>query len=207
VKRGSVPVRSAKAIQRRRDLIEGAIGSIADLGYNNISFQTICEAAGVSRGLIGHYFDSKSDLLQEVFRLLVSEFIEESRRSVHEAGEDPVRRLLALVKFSTRWNDARSKVWLAYYAAAKWSPAMLEVYIPRWRRFRRQTEELIAKAARQRGVELDARIAALTLCQLLDGLWLGGVMDPKAYTFQDAERACRDYLARLLELDPAEYAD
>jgi TetR/AcrR family transcriptional repressor of bet genes len=199
------PLKSVKAIQRRRDLIEGAIGSISTVGYNNVSFQTICEAAGVSRGLIGHYFESKDELLQEVFRVLVTELIAESRRAVYAAGEDPVRKLLALVKFSTRWNEGRSKVWLAYYAAAKWSPTMLEVYIPRWRKFRQETARLIGEAAKARGVEVDPKLASLTLCQLLDGLWLGGVMDPEAYGFDDAERACRDYLARLLNLDLASY--
>lgn len=201
----SSPLRSARAIQRRRDLIESAIGSISDVGFNNVSFQTICDTAGVSRGLIGHYFANKDELLQEVFRLLVTELIADSRRAVHAAGDDPVRKLLALVKFTTRWNEGRSKVWLAYFAAAKWSPAMLDVYIPRWRRFRQETARLIGEAAAQRGVAVDPKLAALTLCQLLDGLWLGGVMDPDAYDFHEAERACRDYLARLLALDLADY--
>ena len=48
--------RTRTIIARRQDLIQGTIKSIGNLGYHNSTVQTICEAAGLSRGLIGHYF-------------------------------------------------------------------------------------------------------------------------------------------------------
>jgi TetR/AcrR family transcriptional repressor of bet genes len=87
--------RTKTIMARRLDLIQGTIRSIATLGYNNSTVQTICEAAGLSRGLIGHYFKGKDDLLLEAFRYLVGRADEETRTAVRAVGNDPLHRLLA----------------------------------------------------------------------------------------------------------------
>jgi AcrR family transcriptional regulator len=56
---------SRMAEVRRRDLIDAAIGDIATPGYDAVAVATIGERAGFSRGLIGHYFAGKDDLLLE----------------------------------------------------------------------------------------------------------------------------------------------
>ena len=89
-------------IARRQDLIRGTIESVARLGYDKSTVQTICEAAGLSRGLIGHYFTSKDDLLIEAFRFLTEQLGEETRRVVRSVGPDPYQRLLAVVGVTFR---------------------------------------------------------------------------------------------------------
>ena len=83
--------RTKTIIARRQDLIRGTIQSIARLGFANSTVQTICEAAGLSRGLIGHYFKGKDELLLEAFRSLVSEADEDTRRAIREVGDDPLQ--------------------------------------------------------------------------------------------------------------------
>src|SRR6188508_5597 len=87
--------RTKTIIARRQDLIQGTIKSIANLGYGNSTVQTICEAAGLSRGLIGHYFKGKDDLLIEAFRHHCAQADEEMRQAIRAVGEDPLQRLLA----------------------------------------------------------------------------------------------------------------
>lgn len=51
----------------RRRLLAEATRLFADKGFENTSVQEIVSAAGVTKGAMYHYFDSKDDLLHEVY--------------------------------------------------------------------------------------------------------------------------------------------
>jgi TetR/AcrR family transcriptional regulator, transcriptional repressor of bet genes len=189
--------RSKTVSARRQDLIQGTIKSIASLGYNNSTVQTICEAAGFSRGLIGHYFDGKDDLLLEAFRHLVAQADEHAREAVRLAGDDPLDRLLAATTVTfTRAAASReeSMVWVACWGVAPWNPRMLELHHAIWRRYRAWIERMMQQAAAARGVSIDSRKAALAYAQMIDGFWLGWLMDKDAFTLAEAEEIVRDWV-------------
>ena len=53
-------------VQRRQQIIDGALAVFAEKGFDKATNQEIAEAAGIgSAGLIYHYFDSKADLLRQ----------------------------------------------------------------------------------------------------------------------------------------------
>lgn len=198
--------RTKTIIARRQDLIQGTIKSIAALGYHNSTVQSICEAAGLSRGLIGHYFNGKDDLLIEAFRYLVHQADEQARQAVRAVGHDPLQRLLAATTVTfTRASESRenSMVWLACWGVTPWNPDMLALHQKLWRRYRAWIERMMAQAAHERGIEIDARRAALTYSQMIDGFWLGWLMDKEAYTPEDAEAIVRDWLLDLFGERPA----
>lgn len=171
--------REQTLMARRQDLVEGTIRSIAALGYSNSTVQTICEAANVSRGLIGHYFDSKDALLIEAFRHLCEKSDMEMRAAIRAAGNDPLDRLLAATRttFQSAAGRDNALVWMALCGVAPWNPAMSDLYRQLYKRYRTWIEHMITRAARDRGMDIDARRAALHLCtdgrRLLDGLALG----------------------------------
>jgi TetR/AcrR family transcriptional repressor of bet genes len=198
--------RSKTYIARRQDLIEGTIKSIAELGYCNSTVQTICEAAGVSRGLIGHYFNSKDELLIEAFRYLVAQADEHAREAVKMAKDDPLERLLAATTVTfTRARASREEtlVWIACWGVAPWNPRMLKLHRTIWHRYRRWIERMIEQAARERGSAIDARRAALAYAQMIDGFWLGWLMDNGAFTLEEAEEIVREWLLNLFGERPA----
>src|SRR5260221_13480541 len=73
------------AQERKQDLIEAAIRNIADHGYDAVTVATICEEAGFSRGLIGHYFSGKDELLLEA----VQEVDIRRRKALPTSVRDP----------------------------------------------------------------------------------------------------------------------
>src|SRR5580698_5348596 len=85
------------AEERKRDLIQAAIRDIAAHGYDAVTVATICEEAGFSRGLIGHYFSGKDDLLHEAVKTVATELGVAIRSAADTAGPDPVARLHALI--------------------------------------------------------------------------------------------------------------
>lgn len=198
--------RTKTIIARRQDLIQGTIKSIAALGYHNSTVQTICEAAGLSRGLIGHYFKGKDDLLIEAFRHLVAHADEHTRQAVRAVGDDPLQRLLAAteVTFSRAVaSRENSLVWLACWGVAPWNPSMLELHHKLWRRYRAWIQRMMEQAALERGIEIDAKRAALTYAQMIDGFWLGWLMDKDAYSPAEAEEIVRGWVLDLFDERPA----
>ena len=50
---------------RRTQIIEAAIGTVAELGFGNASLAQIAKRAGISKSVIGYYFPTKDDLVRQ----------------------------------------------------------------------------------------------------------------------------------------------
>jgi hypothetical protein len=53
------PVGSSDQGEKRQEFVTAVMKAIAEHGYKDVTVATICQAAGFSRGLIGHYFTGK----------------------------------------------------------------------------------------------------------------------------------------------------
>ena len=62
--------RTAPPEQRRRQLIEASIRSIADYGLAGTTIATVAREAGLSQGIINLHFKTKERLLIETLRFL-----------------------------------------------------------------------------------------------------------------------------------------
>jgi TetR/AcrR family transcriptional repressor of bet genes len=199
----AVAAKRTKTIMARRlDLIQGTIRSISTVGYNNSTVQSICDAAGLSRGLIGHYFKGKDDLLLEAFRFLVAQAEEHTRQSIRAVGNDPLQRLLAAsdAAFARIGKDdetSRGMVWLACWGVSPWVPEMKSLQAKLWRRYRHWIEATMIQAAEERGVTVDARRASIMYSELINGLWIGWLLDNDAYTPEMAAGIVRDWVLDL----------
>jgi len=60
--------RSLRAIKTRKKLFYNAAKLINAYGYDNVTIEEICKKAGVSVGAFYHYFNSKSDIMVELFK-------------------------------------------------------------------------------------------------------------------------------------------
>ena len=58
---------------RRQQLIEATITSISRYGYADATISRISKEAGVSTGIVHHYFGSKDDLLEATMRTLLQQ--------------------------------------------------------------------------------------------------------------------------------------
>ncbi|MER6988884.1 TetR/AcrR family transcriptional regulator [Saccharopolyspora hirsuta] len=62
----AAPRRRLAEDERRRQIIAAAIEELAEGGYERASLTRIAARAGVSKGLIWHYFSGKDDLMESV---------------------------------------------------------------------------------------------------------------------------------------------
>src|SRR5881409_1267602 len=57
----------APAVDKRRQILDAAITVFARQGFNACRVSDIADEAGVAYGLVYHYFDSKEQVLNELF--------------------------------------------------------------------------------------------------------------------------------------------
>jgi TetR/AcrR family fatty acid metabolism transcriptional regulator len=87
--------RSIAQEEKRRLILDAAVRVFARKGYHTCRVGDIAEEAGVAYGLLYHYFSSKEEVLETVFRETWSELLE-AMRGVEESGE-PAREQLRQV--------------------------------------------------------------------------------------------------------------
>ena len=79
----SRPAKQQRSERTRRQLLDAAREAFTRLGFAEASMEEIAERAGVSRGPLYHYFDSKQDLFaavyEEVEQALAAEIASEIR--------------------------------------------------------------------------------------------------------------------------------
>lgn len=86
----------------KRGLILGAaVRVFADKGYHTCRVGDIAEEAGVAHGLLYHYFRSKEDVLQSIFRETWKDVVDAARR-VEETDEPARERLAGIAKIMLR---------------------------------------------------------------------------------------------------------
>jgi AcrR family transcriptional regulator len=105
------------ARDRRTQIIEAAIGQLAEHGDSGTTFARIVEAGGLSSpGLISYHFADRGDLLESVYR-----YVAELRRAASDralAGiTDPVGRLRAALRADTEFFAARPELFAAVVEA------------------------------------------------------------------------------------------
>jgi AcrR family transcriptional regulator len=175
--------------------------AIAEHGYKDVTVATICEAAGFSRGLISHYFPGKDALLLHAVREVAKDFEQATRSAAAGAGADPLDRLHAVVAATFRepvFTPERVLVWVALASTCHWSPELAEIYRRLYRPYRRGLAHLIKRAADARGAKVNSERLAITLTQLVEGLWSGWAADPKTVSAREAEAVCHDLLNAFL---------
>jgi AcrR family transcriptional regulator len=84
---------------KRRQIMEAAVRAFARKGYHACRVGEIAEEAGVAYGLVYHYFGSKEEVLQEIFRDTWTQMLARIRE-VADSGDpadEQVRKVTALL--------------------------------------------------------------------------------------------------------------
>lgn len=181
---------------RREGLIRATLQVVAEKGMQNATIADICSAAGVSRGLANHYFESKDHLLECAFRAMFAGL--DAVSSEAEAAETrPTRKLLAIT-YATFSNDffnptARAAN-LSFWSASLTSPSLSAINREVYAGYHQHAARLFADAATGRAIALDAHQAAVSLIGMIDGLWLGLALRIDQCTAAQAYQMCKQHI-------------
>ena len=179
---------------RRSQLIAATLEAVDQVGMADASIAYIARLAGVSNGIISHYFNDKNGLLEATMRHLMqalSAAVGKRRRALDE--DSPRAHLRAMIDGNfddSQVSGPAMKTWLAFWASSMHQPAL--------RRLQRVNDHrLYSNLCGQfrRVLPQDqARFAARGLASLIDGLWLRGALSGEAFDTEQARRIAYDYL-------------
>ena len=178
------PARRATADTRRAALIEAVLSIIAEQGLAAATLRAVADRAGVSNGLIRHYFSGKEQMLVAAYATVVERLTAPGLEVLTAPDMAPRARLRAFLAANLGAPVTTPRMfrqWASFMALIPVAPGMAEVHRDGYLDFRAQIEPLIASVLAAAGQGADAtqcRVLAIEVNALVDGLWLEGSLLP-----------------------------
>jgi TetR/AcrR family fatty acid metabolism transcriptional regulator len=120
--------RSIASEEKRRLILDAAVRVFAHKGYHTSRVGDIAEEAGVAHGLLYHYFSSKEELLESVFRETWSQLLEAFARVAEseEPAREQLRHVAAILLRSWRRDPDLVRVLVREVGRSQTLPARVE---------------------------------------------------------------------------------
>lgn len=111
--------------QRRRQLLDLGVRLFARYSIDALSVDVLAQEAGISRGLLYHYFGDKLGFREAVVRRAAADLVEQT---APPADGEPLTRLHASVAAYVGWVDANYEGYLSMVRAAAVDATLRQVY-------------------------------------------------------------------------------
>jgi len=172
---------------RRVQLVEVTIDSLAEVGYVGTTLAEIARRAGVSPGLVAHYFDDKDGLLEAAFRTLARTLAARVRARLALA-RTPRGRVQAVIDTNLapeEFDKRTGTAWLAFLGQVLHVRGLKRVQTAYQRRMlsnlRNDLRRLIPGE--------DARSLAAMIAAMIDGVWLRAALSEWQEADSESARA------------------
>jgi TetR/AcrR family transcriptional regulator, fatty acid metabolism regulator protein len=192
-----VAVRTDRQADRRRQILEAAVKVFARKGFHASRVGDIAEEAGIAYGLVYHYFKSKEELLETIFRTTWTEMLARVRE-VEEAGvpaSEAVRQVTALLLRTWRRDPDLVRVLVREVTRSQHVQQEVEEITHAM-----QALEDLVRRGQESGefrTELDPKLAAVVFYGALDEVLTGWVLGQLPDRDEDIARAERDVVGLL----------
>ena len=184
---------------RRQQLIEATMECVDEHGINGTTISKISKHAGVSNGIVHHYFHNKDELLEATMRLML-EHLKQGILKRKQNAKDHYECIVAIIEgnFSAKQVELTStKIWCSFWAEALHQPALKRLEIISKSRMKSNLafhlKELLDISKVDR--------AASTMASLIAGIWLHGAFDEHGIDSDKAKNLCLNYLKLELSHD------
>jgi betaine-aldehyde dehydrogenase len=183
----ALPPRDELEDLRRRQLIEVTIDSLAEVGYVGSTLAQIASRAGVSPGLVAHYFRDKDGLLEASFRTLARRLGERVRARLR-AARTPRGRIQAVIDSNLapeEFDKRTGTAWLAFWGQVLHVQGLKRVQTL----YQRRTLTNLHHALRQMLPAHEARSLAAMVAAMIDGVWLRAALSNWQESDSESARA------------------
>lgn len=195
---GKPAFKRAEPDARRLSLIEACAAVLARDGVAGASVRAIALEAGVSAGLVGHYFAGIDALVAATYAHVETRVSEALDAAVAAAGPAPRARLDAFVTASFAPPLASGELlatWIAFWSLVRSRADIARQHDEQYAAFRARLEGLLDECGLPAASQ---RHAAITITALVDGLWLELCLSPQAFSAAEAGEIARTALDALL---------
>ena len=183
---------------RRQQLIDATIESVAELGLQGTTINSISKKAGLSSGIISHYFGGKQGLIEATVRYLLSNLKRELIKRV-TATTTPEQRLMFIIEANfarLQLQSDTTKTWLSF-----WAQSMHDVQLHRLQNVNsRRLFSNLTSSFKALMNDDDAKLAAELCAAMIDGLWLRAVLSKSDKDqFEHCEQLAKGYVNSLIK--------
>jgi TetR/AcrR family transcriptional regulator, transcriptional repressor of bet genes len=189
--------------RRREALISAALELMAEGGAKAATVRAIAERAGMTAGLIRHYFQSKEELTRAAYASVMDRMTAESIAATEAVDGDPAARLAAFVAASLRppvMDGDRVLLWAGFLHHVWRDPVMRDVHEATYLGYRDRLQALI-EAIPGLSDKSTARRLAIACNAVIDGLWLEGGTLPAGFAEGEVERIGLSAVASILNVE------
>lgn len=167
---------------RRLHLIEIAAALIARQGMDGLTVREVAKAAGVSTGVVSHYFRDKRDLLKRTFDATADQVYHRIAEQLAADGHDLETCLAGFLPLDAERRRGW-RVWLAFWGLAIGDAEFAADQKQRGRRARELVARIIetgmAEGELQAGIDVDTR--ARLLLGIIQGIAAQTVFEPREW--------------------------
>ncbi|HEV2131000.1 MAG TPA: TetR/AcrR family transcriptional regulator [Longimicrobiaceae bacterium] len=174
----------------RARILEHALQLFAERGFDRTSVKLLAESAGISPGLVYHYFRSKDDVLRAIFEESVQQV--QAAFAEAEAAPTPGERIERLIRASLQGVRENVRFWRLFNGMRLHSK-YLELVGEEGMQWTASIRDTMERFFREAGAAEPAVEAGL-LFALIDGVTQHFVFEPDRYPIQEmTERIVEAY--------------
>jgi len=174
--------------EKREIILDTALEVFATHGYHGSSISTIAKHAGISKGLLYNYFESKEELLKVIVNEGFKEFMDIINPFQNENFTDEMLTPEAFRKlFKNIFEIMKSNLhfWRLYYAMAL-QPGVMEMILNDYENNLFSYLDLLEKYYKKQGSK-KPRADAMHTYIMIDGLTINYIQPHKEFSIEELE--------------------
>lgn len=184
---------------RREEIIQATFQVVHDDGLTNMTMAKIAKQAGLSTGIVSHYFGDKQGLINACMLEMLNILRAKTEQYKAQSADTPIDKIKAIIDSNfdtTQVNQVSTRLWLDFWSAS--------VHMPELNRLQKINDQRLKSNIRHHLLQLipadQAEIGAIGLAAMIDGLWLHGCLMrhlAEGFDSSNARNIAHHYLALI----------
>ncbi|MBN9429490.1 MAG: TetR family transcriptional regulator [Burkholderiales bacterium] len=169
---------------RRQELIDATFRCLCQLGVFDTSVRTIAAEAGVSLGMVRHYFNSKDELLAATYRDMSERLQKQTQEILAVTPPDPLSQLVAFINAGLQpplLDRNYVRIRFLFFELTHTNDVVRRVHEEIYSRFEKQLLSLVRAVARQHGSRANCAMITRTITAYLKGIWAEWTLSSDAF--------------------------
>lgn len=168
---------------RKKAILDAALHVFSEQGYHNASIIEVSKEAGISKGLMYNYFDSKEELLD----ILLGSFLDDEMLAVKKVLKKPITgfTMIEFIKLNTQILKAKLKQWKLYFSLVT-QPEVIKILQDRFSEENIFITQKIIEFFKQKG-DKNSEMTFTLFSTTIVGLKMSYIMDSENYPIEKIE--------------------
>lgn len=183
---------------RKQQLINATLESVAQFGLQKTTIVTISQIAGLSSGIISHYFGGKQGLVDAAVKYLLEQLKLALLERVEKQNLSALERLNIIIEANFtpfQRSISTTKTWISFWAQSMHEPGLARLQHINSKRLYSN----LRFSFRQLLDDDEASRASSQVAAMIDGFWLRSALSAKPECeFKKAEELCKKFINDLI---------